>query len=52
MRHEKVERNQALYQYHIDHPEATFNDIGKQFGDISRSRVGQLIQRGVKTAKE
>lgn len=41
---ELVERNERLLEYHEQHPEATFEELGAQFG-ISASRAYEIVQR-------
>jgi len=40
----KTSRNQALLQYVVEHPDATYQEIGDQF-NISRQRAWEIIDR-------
>ena len=44
MPHEKVARNEAMIRYAHEHPNATVEEIGQEFG-VSGSRVSQIICR-------
>ncbi len=39
----KAARNEALFKYSMEHPEATFAEIGAEF-NISRQRAFELIK--------
>ncbi len=41
----KLERNKELIAYHKTHPEESLEEIGKQFGGISKQAVLQVLQR-------
>jgi DNA-directed RNA polymerase sigma subunit (sigma70/sigma32) len=43
-KNEQTERNRLLYAYHVEHPLASLEDIGKVF-KISRARVCQILQK-------
>lgn len=39
----KVERNRALYEYHLSHPDFSLREVAKPF-NISRERARKIIQ--------
>ena len=39
----KTARNEALHKYAQEHPDVTYEEIGKQF-NISKQRVSELIK--------
>lgn len=43
-RNRKLERDKALIEYWQRHPEATYEEIGRIFGGISKQRVHQIIR--------
>jgi len=40
----KIERNQALYEYYLSHPDSSLSEMGKIFS-ITKERVRQIINR-------
>ena len=43
----KIQRNQAIIDHHLDHPELSLQEIGDIYG-ITRQRVSQIILRDKK----
>ncbi len=44
MPNEKVERNNELYQYYLDHPELTLADVGNKYG-ITQQAAHKIVKR-------
>ena len=45
----KLERNRALYEYHLSHPDLSLREVAKPF-NISKERARKIIQAEKKNA--
>jgi len=41
----KRARNELLYEYYLQHPELSLEEIGKKVFGISKQRVSRIIKR-------
>lgn len=49
-RHERRERNQAIYEYHRTHPETTLDVMGQIFG-LSHQRIHAILRQAKRHAR-